>query len=501
MRPDRYTVISELGKNKTLPTSSEQYEVLRTGEGSGQALFLGLGPEPHEAASRLRPGDSVHYIEAPAFLAQMDTQWTESIPGHWQAISPEELSQYKGRIYFYRPGLILFPGFWGPILASLDLARIGHGQTQAKTGRSALVLAKPGQLMVREVELALKAEGFRPVVFGGCRGELLRILANNQPSFCLSLNFSGLDPLGRTFHLLDKAGIPVAVWCVDNPWNQLSSFKAEFWKKLFLFVTDSFFVDPLKTLGAKQAWHLPLGACPEIFTGPARPDSPSDNLLFVGRSQFPGKAAFFAGSALDGRLWNQALALMDNGGRPDFAWWADALALAIPWPDSPGSRLRTVGFGAEECAQYWRKNCLAQALSQLRLTVVGDSHWKDLLPALTDLRPPVDYYKGLADCYRQATAVLNLTSMLLPAGLTQRHFDVWTAGGFLLTDQTAGLDIFPPELVREITFEKPADIPDLFRRWQNHPDQRRELTQAWREAILAKHTCRHRLAYMLDKLP
>ena len=39
--------------------------------------------------------------------------------------------------------------------------------------------------------------------------------------------------------------------------------------------------------------------------------------------------------------------------------------------------------------------------------------------------------------------------------LTQRHFDVWAAGGFLLTDRTPGLDIFPRELVEPIVLRPP----------------------------------------------
>ena len=124
---------------------------------------------------------------------------------------------------------------------------------------------------------------------------------------------------------------------------------------------------------------------------------------------------------------------------------------------------------------------------------MGDAAWRDHLPCLHDLRPPVDYYGTLPRLYRQARLTLNVTSLLLPAGLTQRHFDVWMAGGFCITDATPGLDIFPKRLAAEVSMPHPSALPALCRRLEDDPRLRDDLAAAWRTCITEAHTYSHRL--------
>ncbi len=99
--------------------------------------------------------------------------------------------------------------------------------------------------------------------------------------------------------------------------------------------------------------------------------------------------------------------------------------------------------------------------------------------------------------YASARYVLGAASLLLPHALSQRHFDVWAAGGCLLTDATPGLDLFPAELTRPITYRTAREIPELLRR----PDQERTaLIAAWRTHIAAAHTYRHRVRTILESL-
>ncbi|NCC05528.1 MAG: glycosyltransferase family 1 protein [Proteobacteria bacterium] len=127
------------------------------------------------------------------------------------------------------------------------------------------------------------------------------------------------------------------------------------------------------------------------------------------------------------------------------------------------------------------------------LTVVGDEQWRALLPG-TSIHPPVDYYSGLADTYRNASFSLNLTSLLLPHGLTQRHFDVWACGGFLLTDNTPGMNIFPRELAQAVTFSSPKEAAELLRALAADPKRKEDLRRAWQMHILEEHGYCRRLA-------
>ena len=90
------------------------------------------------------------------------------------------------------------------------------------------------------------------------------------------------------------------------------------------------------------------------------------------------------------------------------------------------------------------------------------------------------------------------TSPLLPRGLTQRHFDVWAAGGVLATDATPGLDLFPKALTRPMTFTGPGDIGRRARELARDTALRAELRAGWREELLARHLYTHRLSRLLD---
>jgi len=156
------------------------------------------------------------------------------------------------------------------------------------------------------------------------------------------------------------------------------------------------------------------------------------------------------------------------------------LGLSSLWP---GTAVRQAGLGAETCSQ-WHRTLWLRAACELGLTVFGDEGWYALLASggtRPDIRPPLDYYGSLSGVYASARYSLNLTSLLLPSGLTQRHFDVWTAGGFLLTDSTPGLDIFPDELTAPIRLASFRDLPGVVDRLERDPALYRHLQIAWRE--------------------
>jgi spore maturation protein CgeB len=89
---------------------------------------------------------------------------------------------------------------------------------------------------------------------------------------------------------------------------------------------------------------------------------------------------------------------------------------------------------------------------------------------------------------------------LLPAGLSQRIFDVWAAGGFCLTDWSAGLGIFPDELVEPVCFRAADELPELAARLKSDAALRESLRRAWQAHILTEHSYEKRLADALGKM-
>ncbi|MFV0349169.1 MAG: glycosyltransferase [Halodesulfovibrio sp.] len=506
-RPERIRIIHELGKPQSLLCGADQFDTYGSGR---DILFLGLGPDiamAAQAAAALNPlRDAViRYVESPDFSAQMDPTWKTASPSDWVSVSPEECTQSvlsASSVLAFRQNLRLFPSFWGPLLATVQLQHLRSLTEQSRNadktaGRTILLPGTEHGLLIRELTSAFEALGYAVQVLDPATitSDLPRLLAQGTPALFFSVNAQGLDMFGERHHLLRAAGVPVAIWCVDTPWHILSGCKAPFWKEALLFVTDASFIPALQAAGAQNVHHLPLATDPALFApqGDAAPVAPLAPVVFVGRSEFPERRKYFSGIHPDGALQNIAQDMLLRGERPDYHWWAGQLGATDFWPDTP----RTVGANATESTECWRTMCLQQA-HPCGLTVIGDEGWKHRLPGDTDLRPPVDYYNGLAEIYRNTRISLNITGMLLPAGLTQRHFDVWAAGGLLLTDANPGMDIFPRHLADAVTFRRPAEISSKVNHLLANPHKAAQLKTLWRELILREHTYANRVQTVLS---
>ncbi|WP_155932152.1 glycosyltransferase family protein [Pseudodesulfovibrio alkaliphilus] len=502
-RPARVRIVNELGNAQTLPDGPDQFEVL---PGGPDAVFLGLGPDPARTAALFPNFPTADFLECPA-MAEQVVGWAGAVPAGFTPLTPGGFTTERAAsatVIRYRPGLKAFPSFYAPLAAraALAKARVAPSRDRGRPRTVWLPTAK-GDLMTRELVLAFESRGFRVVTVereGLERSpgtELPGMLAQDVPDLFLSVNFRGLEPFGLGFSLLREAGARVAVWLVDNPCNLLTGIKSGFWRRARLFVTDHSFIGPLIGAGAHWVRHLPLATSPELFARPGPlPDCAqglADRLVFVGRSAFPHKERFFAGLVPDPSLLAEAGAMLDNGQRPDHHWWRRR----VPAPLWPGSEIRRPGAGAEAAGHLWRTRCLTGAGPQA--VVFGDEGWQAAPGLRAELRPPLDYYAALPAVYGAAGASLNVTGMQLPAGLTQRHFDVWCAGGLLLTDANPGLSIFPAELTGPITFAAPKDIEPLFQSLCADPATP-GLRRAWRELILGEHTYAHRVDAIVTAL-
>jgi len=498
-RPERIRVKDELGKLKTPPQGRKHFTRLSPGS---PVLVLGLGPLPEHAASLVPKKSLAYFIESPEFKSQMPKPWTKSIPANWKEIGPKDLNEKlisQAEIFVYTPGIRLFPSFWGPVLGQCRWLKTAMRGPAARED-SVFLAGTKDDLLIPEMSRAFGEAEFKVRLLDPEKipEQLPKLLAQGRPRLFFSINFKGLDPYGEIFHLLDAAGVKVAVWCVDNPFHLISGLKSGFWQKAHLFVTDNSFSSALSHHRAERVHALPLATDPKLFESPKPNREPglSERMVFVGRSEFPQKRKFFAGCKVPKELLAKAKDMLEQGLRPDFFWWEKALNLQSLWP---GNEVRQAGYGAEQCSHTHRTLCLREA-SALPLTIFGDEAWKELLPEVEDIRGCVDYYGPLPGIYHEVGLVLNVTSLLLPAGLTQRHFDVWAAGGFLITDATPGLDIFPKELVREISFKRPSDIPGLVSGLKRDTSLRKDLRNAWRGLVLAGHTYAQRVETVLDRL-
>lgn len=530
--PRRVCLPDFSGRTLTLPDGPESWQC--RGEGP-DALVLGLGPGSPWLTGLVGKARRVCWLEhEPTLraLPPLESRGGTGMPEHWQRVSPEEAAALAVRstCYFYGPAMRLAPEFWGPLMGRVDAAllhvpcpdmaaepavmetsgvRRGDG---IRKGGPVLLPGHSGLLLHQELHQALEECGLGPVLpmpekaHGPVeRASLHHIFRQRRPRFLLSVNLRGLDAEGRVFHLCRAMGVPVVLWLVDNPWHVLSALRLPWWREAFIFVTDASFVPELAGAGARQVFHLPL-AVPRHMWRSTRPGHARGGAemepLFVGRSAFPHKGRFFAAARVPDALGEEALRVLERSrgpmDAPNYFWWQERLGAAV-WP---GMASRDAGLGAEICAQAnrarWLRAVVDQAAAQKNdacvrpaLRIVGDAGWHELLPG-AQILPPVDYYMVLPDLYASA-AVLNVTSLLLPRSLSQRHFDVWAAGGVLFSDATPGLDIFPTSLTEPIRLRGPEDF---WPRWDeacSRPAQMAELRRAWREHLRSAHDYEHRV--------
>ncbi|MGL1863999.1 MAG: DUF3880 domain-containing protein [Pseudodesulfovibrio sp.] len=504
-RPTHLTILDELGMQKSMPASKTQFEWPANATlNEAPVVFLGLGPEPDKLPEwfDLSNSETLYFLESQDFINQVDG-WEKLVPANFERITPDEFTidyAASSNVVRYLPEQRAFPSFFGPLTARLTLG----GQQLHHKEKTVWIPSTESDLLGKELTIAFKAKGYAVrfldhELTGKHPGNTLpEMLKDGVPDLFFSINFKGLDHFGLGFNILREAGVKVAVWMVDNPFNLLTSVKSSYWKDARLFVTDHSFIGPLIEYGARWVTHLPLAACPEIFAeGGNLPDyghDLEDKLVFVGRSEFPKKEKFFAGLTPDQALLNEAVTMLERGQRPDYHWWQER----VPAQMWPGNEVRSVGIGAEVSGFAWRERCLGSVGKSA--VIFGDDKWGKLDAITAEVRPLLDYYTTLPAVYRAASVNLNVTGMQLPAGLTQRHFDVWCAGGFLISDTNPGLKIFPDELTEAIRFTAPDRIREIFGRFRADSTQKEELRAAWQELILREHTYDNRAETVLTAM-
>ena len=530
-RPKRICLPDFFGRSVSLPDGPEAWSC----RGKGDAvLLLGLGPGQSEQFPFWNKTSEVYWLESPVIasavgqareLAGLEPR--PPLPINWREVTPDEAVGLARscRCYVYTPGMRLDPKFWGPLLGRVDAAQSVSMPQPGRAvgpGRPVLLPGNDGQLLHQELRHALGRCGLGPVIddlpqplpltaLGGASAAGDAFAANwrdflrgSKPELLLSVNLRGLDAEGRIFHLCRAMGIPVALWFVDNPWHVLSGVRLPWWQDAHIYVTDAGFVDGLKAQGAERVFHLPLAFAPHMWRDLDRLPTRFDPPLFVGRSAFPEKERFFAAASVPQELEVEAATLLARStgpqDAPHFFWWHSHLGGSL-WP---GYDVRRPGLGAERCAQANRTRwLLAGGAGHPRqsggLRVIGDEGWKTLLPA-ANIQPPVDYYTALPDCYARAQAVLNVTSLLMPHSLSQRHFDVWASGGLLLSDATQGLNIFADALVEPMRLHGPEDFAVKCAWFQAHPAEALDLRREWREHLRAAHRYEHRILRIMETL-
>ncbi|SHN60615.1 glycosyltransferase family protein [Desulfovibrio litoralis] len=533
-RKIRLQVYSEIGLKQSLSSGEEAF-ILRSVSNNNTAtkninipkaiLILGLGDDPKYLETLLnkyhKQNIPIYYIENDDFLKQMSAEYLANIPSYLKRINKEDLEeilQHKTLIIQYQQADTLFPSFWWSIINKIEIYQDNASSFQKTTEKTLFLVSSEKNLLHFELTNAFQNAGFKIIhIEKDCTHlNLKTLIYQHKPSLYFSLNCEGFGTFGEKFFLLRELGVECASWFVDNPWNIITLLKSKFWQELYLFCTDNSLIPDLKKLGTKNITHLPLACDSDIFKAKSENqdslfkfDKNKDSLknsfknhesrlIFVGNSAFPNKVGFFSGLKIPIEIEREAEQFYTNsqGERPDFFWWLKKLNIQLSLNNK---NFRLAAFGADNSSALWRMNCI-NALSLYNPLVYGDSAWKNLLPPSVKVNPPVDYYSQLPTLYKKSMFTLNATSFLLPQGLNQRCFDVWSSGGFLITDYHKGMDIFPSDMVKRISFHKKNEILPLLDSFLENSKLYFELKDEWNALILKEHSYKQRIDCILKQI-
>jgi spore maturation protein CgeB len=482
---------------------------------------LGLGYHLEELARRLAPESPLWVLEsrpelADCALAGRDLSALFKRPGFRLFIGPFAKAPWaEGET---PPAQALWrPAAWKHFRDEYPKIPAPRPEAKPRPALRRLLMFQCGYFLGRELVNAARELGLTvatwsfqsgPFARPGDFKALLRLIGDFRPDLALTINHLGFDDEGRLDDILERLGLPTASWFVDSPVFILGQTRPGSTVRAFSWDRD--YLPWLRSQGFNQATYLPLATDPSFFSAPASPGQIARRISFVGDSltaatdKYLGKVGFTAEGPV----------------RADFLRAADDLAadfLAGPKLLPETAPLQTLaaqfGLAGDEAnlnnlaalitwrASRQRRLVILQALDPADLTVAGDQSWAGLLPLKTSqLRPPVDYYAGLAPFYRSSLVNLNITSAQMKTGLNQRVFDAPAAGGFLLTDDRAQLaELFEPG--REVvTYGQPAEARELADWYVAHPRAGAEIARAARRRIGAEHLYRHRLAALLKEM-
>lgn len=415
----------------------------------------------------------------------------------------------------------LVPEYYGSLLSALRPAPNGDFWSRVRRPRfrqavpRVLVLHRP-YFLTDEIASALDAlelpwraveVGMGATVRPGFVEDLLTAAVAFRPDFVLTVNHFGLDREGRVAELLERLGLPLASWFVDNPRLILSRYVGLNRPGTVLFTWDEAGVEPLKADGYPEVHYLPLATDPERFRPDAgqAPSAWRADVSFVGNSMR---------RAVDGCLASLVrfpeLVKGYEGLAREFGAWPDSTAAAFlaeaapeTWrlhqtlPDEE-SRLAFESLLTWEATRQYRLECV-RGLLPLKPLVAGDEGWRAALgPGNWRWHPSLDYARDLPCFYAAAQVNFNCTSRQMKGAVNQRVFDVPACGGFLLTDAGPQLErLFDPGAETAV-YDRPEDVEEVARRWLADPLGRAELARRARARVLAEHTYAHRLRRLAE---
>ena len=339
--------------------------------------------------------------------------------------------------------------------------------------------------------------------------DLLRVTAEFQPDFMLTINHLGFDREGILTRLIENVGLPFASWYVDSPTLILTHYHHNRSELGAIFLWDSDYIEDVKNIGFDKVHYLPLAADVTRFNPKNGRRNPLRSLACD---------VSFVGNSMTGPVSRK---IRELGVPDDFTPHLERMARAfITHPDKMAGSVidqktkahpyyqsldqrRVIDLGALitwRATQIYRLERVVK-LAEFGATIIGDEKWRDMLGDDRFSTPgPLGYYEQLPWFYPVSKVNFNATSLQMKTGLNQRIFDVPASAAFLITDNKRQLaDLYDPGK-EVVTYDHPDEIPELVRYYLGHDPERQEVIQRAHRRTMAQHTYAHRIEILVNTM-
>lgn len=322
---------------------------------------------------------------------------------------------------------------------------------------------------------------------------LQKMLQYSAPEYFLSVNMLGYDASGVLADYTRKAGIPLAVWFVDDPHPILLNQSGSITPNMIAFTWEKSYIPWLRLQGFGEVHYLPLATDPALFTVDP-PGEPVVNYGFIGSSM----GEEYLSRIAEKFLW-----------QPHYRDIAQKVAESLlenPAED-PLQHLLSVDPGLEAVGDQnltWLRSYCIHTASMLKrqkavsrlipmgVQTFGDPKgWKQLCGESLITHPDFDYRQSIARHYREIKININITSCQMPTAVNQRAFDAPASGSFLINDTQKDLnELFTPD--EYITYATADDLLEKGAFYLDHENERLKIVSAARDKVLRRHTYLHR---------
>ena len=276
--------------------------------------------------------------------------------------------------------------------------------------------------------------------------ELIKKLIEFKPDCILTINHAAFDSIGLLSKILEQFKMPFISWFVDSPLYIFKNAEQQRSNYLYLFSWEKSYVKRLKDLNFDNVFYLPLASGydkkEESSITEEEKTSFSCDVAFVGNSNIENTKNWFDkeySSPKISALTEEAVKFQIKNPEMEMRVILknfDTGNLLDKYDDD--TKLHYEAFCILKATESFRDLVVKNLTEKYNTKIFGDEGWAEKYSKYYCGK--IDYYKDLHKLYKNAKIVVNVTSFQMNTAVNQRVYDVFSSGGFMISDFRSDYD-------------------------------------------------------------